>query len=211
MFMLQVIFDVDDDIIAATNSHCDDNIRFWGLILASLETGNALSLISNTSYPPCRTVHVYMSILGSINFYQWVSLSLCLSFQTITRGLLQTLFLNVLYISDKKVCLTCFINLNPTQPVATIGILPFSQILIHHMYNKLLLYSDHCEHRSVHQGHWESWFISEDTWDEKVILMKKNVPWPALGFFDTSWWWEWPPKFSKSGHCRILRKCTFYT
>ena len=27
-----------------------------------------------------------------------------------------------------------------------------------------------------------------DTWDEKVILMKKNVPWPALGFFGTSWW-----------------------
>ena len=26
------------------------------------------------------------------------------------------------------------------------------------------------------------------TWDEKVILMKKNVPWPALGFFGTSWW-----------------------
>ena len=43
--------------------------------------------------------------------------------------------MNVLYISDKKVCLTCFINLNPTQPVATIGILPFSQILIHHTIN----------------------------------------------------------------------------
>ena len=28
----------------------------------------------------------------------------------------------------------------------------------------------------------------ERTWDEKVTLMKKNVPWPALGFFGTSWW-----------------------
>ena len=26
------------------------------------------------------------------------------------------------------------------------------------------------------------------TCDEKVTLMKKNVPWPALGFFGTSWW-----------------------
>ena len=49
-------------------------------------------------------------------------------------------------------------------------------------------------------------YISMLTWDEKVILMKKNVPWPALGFFGTFWWWEWPPKMTKSGHWRILRK-----
>ena len=47
------------------------------------------------------------------------------------------------------------------------------------------------------------------TWDEKVILMKKNVPCLALWFLGMSWWWERHPKFSKSGHWGILRKLHF--
>ena len=55
---------------------------------------------------------------------------------------------------------------------------------------------------------WE--VMQAPTWDEKVILRKKNVPCLAFWFFGWSWWWEWPPKFSKSGHWGILRKCPFY-
>ena len=47
------------------------------------------------------------------------------------------------------------------------------------------------------------------TWDEKVILMKKNVPCLALWSFGMFWWWEWPHKISKSGHWGILRKLHF--
>ena len=56
-----------------------------------------------------------------------------------------------------------------------------------------------------------SWYfcVLSYTWDEKVILMKKNVPCLALWFLGMSWWWEWPHKISKSGHWRILRKLHF--
>ena len=65
-FLVQVIFDVDDVLILATNSHSGYNIRFRGLILASLKTGNSLSLISNTSYPPWRRVHSQVHFISGL-------------------------------------------------------------------------------------------------------------------------------------------------
>ena len=58
---------------------------------------------------------------------------------------------------------------------------------------------------------WTLWCMLGPTWNEKVILVKKNAPWLASWFLGMSWWWERPPKFSKSGHWGILRNRTFCT
>ena len=46
-------------------------------------------------------------------------------------------------------------------------------------------------------------------WDEKVILKQLNPPSLPPIFLGWDRCHKSPPKIAKSGHCRILRKCTF--
>ena len=48
-----------------------------------------------------------------------------------------------------------------------------------------------------------------NTWDEKMILKKQNPPSLSSSFLGWNRCQESPHKFSKSGHCRILRKLHF--
>ena len=56
--------------------------------------------------------------------------------------------------------------------------------------------------------HWPTPVRNIGTWDEKMILQKQN---PSLSSSFLGWnrCQESPHKFSKSGHCRILRKLHF--
>ncbi len=51
--------------------------------------------------------------------------------------------------------------------------------------------------------------LQEHTWDEKMILKKQNPPSLSSSFLGWNRCQESPHKFSKSGHCRILRKLHF--